>query len=232
LSDVPGKRYFDDDRPWYSRLDPNRALDLGEALLVFGDLETAKRYAALHLAFGPPTWWGSENPPPGIDPRDVDFRRQWLEHERLEHVLCEELVAQLAAGALRATGFEPSTPADSPPVAIHASRWRILTPDLANSSASALGITITGIRVVPATLPRIDPHGSRPATEVRDRSPPPISQAALTRFVARFIRDAGNAASEAGLLRAATEAGIRASRDRIRAAFPASQRRPRGRPKK
>ena len=233
MSDAPGERYFgDDQRPWYRRLDPNLALSLGEALLFFGDPETAKCYAALNLAFGPPTWWCPESPPPGIEARDFAFRRQWLEHERLEHVLCQELVAQLIAGALRATGFEPSTPADSPPVAIHASRWRVLTPDFENSSASAPGITITGIRIVPAALPRIDPRGSRPAREVQDRSPPSISQAELQRFVARYIRDAGSATSEAGLLRAATEAGIRASRDRIRAAFPASQRRTRGRPKK
>jgi hypothetical protein len=231
------------ERPWYLRLDPAHGLDLGQALLFYGDPPTAKIYAEvqLMLGFGAPSWHSRDNPPPYTDRHDVEFRQACITFERAEHVLSETLLAKLASGELRGTRL--NEPLDSPPEGIHRDHWRAfafdfehgrLTFDFKTSSIRVRGITITGIRVFPAASPRVNPCGSpHPASEVEDRrTQPRTSNADLDRFVKDYIHDAGSTASQAGLLRLARKAGIHASRDRIRAAFPESRRRDRGRPKK
>jgi hypothetical protein len=86
--------------------------------------------------------------------------RKASRYRGLREQLHATLVDNLRCGKLVAQGYDARASVDAPPVTISSGRWRVLTPNFEDSSASAPGITISGILVQEAkvaTTPPLEP---------------------------------------------------------------------------
>lgn len=100
-----------------------------------------------------------------------EYERKVLRYQELRSQLEQELIKKLRSDSLVATGYDSRAAIDAPPVAIPADRWRVLTPIFEDSSATAAGMTITGILVYegePATMLPASLTG--PRLEIRRRA--------------------------------------------------------------
>lgn len=79
---------------------------------------------------------------------ESEYERNVMRHCSLRDDLERELIDKLRRGVLTAFGYDSRAAIDAPPVTIPADRWRVLTPDFGESSATASGFTITGILVI------------------------------------------------------------------------------------
>jgi hypothetical protein len=118
--------YGDLEQPWLSCYELYRSQGLPDSL--FSESAKAQR------------GWATPRASPVADLVDRD------DHQRGCHLLIDKLIA----GELRTTCIEQGAPLDSPPTAIHPSRWRVFVPDFETSSAAGPdGVKVVGIRVLP-----------------------------------------------------------------------------------
>ena len=83
-----------------------------------------------------------------IEGRPLDSE-QWVSRYRhLRQRLEEELIEKLRNGTLVASGYDSNAPIDAPAVTIPPDRWRVLTPDFDESTATSGDRKIIGIVVV------------------------------------------------------------------------------------
>jgi hypothetical protein len=86
--------------------------------------------------------------------------RKQSRYRHLRHQLEGELMEKLRTGELVATGYDSRAVIDAPPNTIPADRWRTLTANYKESSATMGNVVITGIQVLrptaqaPAPQPR------------------------------------------------------------------------------
>jgi hypothetical protein len=170
-------------------------IPLSWAVLIYGELiSPCQHYFWRGPKYPPPPVpidWTEDGdwppPPPDSDGYHDGHVPRWLSPPARYDVIAwgEEghgrrcLINELILGELRATGFEPGAPVDSPPKAIHPARWHLLMPDFGTvarlfperpsaswdwgSSASAPdGVAITGIRVLPRQAPPLRLSRQRP----------------------------------------------------------------------
>ena len=117
---------------------------LAEALLAWGD--PAAVAEMIQLAEG-----GYDGPIIiFLDGPKSEDERKVFRYQELRSQLEQELTQKLRDGSLVATGYDSRAAIDAPPVAVPADRWRVLTPILEDSSATAAGMAITGILVYEA----------------------------------------------------------------------------------
>jgi hypothetical protein len=94
------------------------------------------------------------------DGPETESERKQFRYLYLRKQLEAELLEKLKAGELIATGYDSGAPIDAPPNTIPADRWRTLTANYKESSATMGNVVITGIQVLrptaqaPAPQPR------------------------------------------------------------------------------
>ena len=138
---------------------------LAEALLAWGDPAAVAEMTELaEGGYDGPGIFSLEGPVTGCE-------RKVFRYQELRSQLEQELTQKLRDGSLVATGYDSRAAIDAPPVAVPADRWRVLTPILEDSSATAAGMAITGILVYegdPATV--LPASLTEPRLEIRRRA--------------------------------------------------------------
>jgi transcriptional regulator with XRE-family HTH domain len=142
--------------------DAEAADALGISLSTFRRMRTGKspvsaqtaRLVALNVRVFPDAWQAD------YDDDEAEFEERYG-----RRILRDKLIT----GELKATGFKLGAPLDSPPTTIHPAYWRVLVPDFETSSASAPGVEVVGIRVLPSQEP---PAASTEPVAARIDSPP------------------------------------------------------------
>lgn len=142
--------------PW------ERAPALNIAVLLYGDPERVARYHAVRERIGSrrPVYRSRwlEDPRGYLDERE-DPRRAAMqdavnaeinEKDALWRALVRGLIQRLRRGELVAQGIQSPPTLDSEPVVIPTKLWRILKPDLRDSSAEAEGLRFAAVRVLRA----------------------------------------------------------------------------------
>jgi hypothetical protein len=98
---------------------------------------------------------------------ETEAEQKIFRYRSLREQLKAELLANLRQGKLVAAGFDARAAIDARPVTVPADRWRVLTPNYVDSSATGPGITIAGILVTEPTATA----ATAPATEAVDEGP-------------------------------------------------------------
>ena len=117
---------------------------------------------------------------------ETEYDRNTFRYGSLRSDLERELIDKLRRGVLTALGYDSRAAIDAPPVTISADRWRVLTPDFGESSATASGFTITGILVI---------EGMPQSAMIPDRTAGTVAKAKLASWYRQWV--AQNAASGA-----------------------------------
>ena len=162
----------------WKRYDPGTGLSLRDASIFYGDDKTAERFTILRIE-------GYEIEP-DFDPWDQkgrnDFYLKNMAFRECRLRLETSLIGKLTAGTLFATGCADSAPLDQPAARIIPDRWRTLTADFENSSASAPGLIVIGILVFhPRLAGSLEPGVSARA----------YSRAELTRWYKGWVTESG-----------------------------------------
>lgn len=127
-----------------------RSYTLAEALLRWGDSTLVAEMTQLAKD-------GYDGPLIVLVPGPAStYERNVLRYRELREQLEQALLDKLRSGSPLATGYDVRAPINAEPLTIPGDRWRVLTPNYEDSSATDAGVTITGILVhedVPATAP-------------------------------------------------------------------------------
>lgn len=152
----------EDRRSTMRTITPQSGLTLRQAMVHYGDQATAARFLLSDHRYR-----GLLRTP--ADRHSVEFSISGRSHLSALENLQRALLDKLAAGELRATGFDATRGIDERAQAIPPDRWRTLKPDFDASSASSPGVEISGVLVFKTRPQHVEAAMRPPASQRRVR---------------------------------------------------------------